>query len=91
MKLDTKDKLIAELLDQINKLEQLVEAQAEKIRSLEAKLKKNSRNSSKPLFSDGLKSHLQNLAHKEKSQVKIQEVKKGIRTNVYNNITHLMK
>ncbi len=55
MKLDAKDKLIAKLLDRINKLEPLVEAQAEKIRSLEAKLKKNSRNSSKPPSSDGLK------------------------------------
>lgn len=55
MKLDAKDKLIAELLERINKLEQLVEAQAEKIKILEAKLKKNSSNSSKPPSSDGLK------------------------------------
>ena len=55
MKLDAKDKLIAELLERINKLEQLVETQAEKIKSLEAKLKKNSNNSSKPSSSDGWK------------------------------------
>lgn len=59
--MDKKDLLIEELLKKIEKLEQIIElqatqlkSQAAKIASLEKRLNKNSRNSSKPPSSDGL-------------------------------------
>jgi transposase len=48
------NKLIEQLLDRIEKLEAIIAEQAERIKQLEERLAKNSKNSSKPPSSDGL-------------------------------------
>ena len=52
--MDKRDQLIEELLKKVAELERTIELQAARIEALEKRLKKNSRNSSKPPSSDGL-------------------------------------
>ena len=52
--MDKRDQLIEELLKKVAELERVIELQAARIETLEKRLKKNSRNSSKPPSSDGL-------------------------------------